>query len=402
MDRIAGKKCEHQSFWSVSGISKISTAVMMLIILFNTIPVSGNSFFSQFVDPRDGKFDMSQWLAGRTGFLPIPILISDPAVGYGGGLGLAFFHNSKDDHLEAVGEDDILSLPPSVSFLVGAGTENGSWLGAGGHFGSWKNDSIRYTGTAGYADFNLKFYGIDPDQAPSDDNGFKFNIRGLLFLQELTFRIRESNFFLGGRYSYFNATTETDIFDSIPGIPNDELDDATGGLGLIINYDSRDNIISPSDGHLVKLHTIFYNEAFGGDYNYGKFKASSYSYWPILDIVVLGVRLEGDFISGDAPFYDVPYIDMRGIPALRYQGENVIVTELDVRWDITYRWSLVGFGGSGWTADSISDFGDESAKFAGGGGFRYLIARRFGLRVGLDVAVGPEDTVLYMGVGSAW
>lgn len=61
-----------------------------------------------------------------------------------------------------------------------------------------------------------------------------------------------------------------------------------------------------------------------------------------------------------------------------------------------------GFAGSGWTAENISDFGDESAKFAGGGGFRYLIARRLGLRVGLDVAVGPNDTVLYMGIGSAW
>jgi len=166
--------------------------------------------------------------------------------------------------------------------------------------------------------------------------------RGQIFFQELTFRIKESNFFVGGRYSYFNATTDFDIFGNIPGIPNDDVEDATGGLGLIINYDSRDNIISPSDGHLAKLHTMFYNETFGGDYDYTKIKASSYSYWPVLNDVVLGVRLEGDFTDGDAPFYDVPYIDMRGIPALRYQGDNVIVAELEARWDITYRWSLVG------------------------------------------------------------
>lgn len=375
---------------------------IVMFLFFSVIPASGNSFFNQFIDPKDRKLDASKYLAGRTGFLPIPIIISDPAVGYGGGLVVAFFHESKDEPQEEIGEDDMLTLPPSVSFLVGAATENGSWFGAGGHVGSWKKDSIRYTGAAGYADFNLKFYGIDPDQPPSDDNGVKFNIEGFLLLQELKFRIKESNLFLGGRYTYFNSTTNSDIFDTIPGIPNNGLEDATGGLGLIINYDSRDNMISPSDGHLAKLHAIFYNEAFGGDYDYTKIKACSYSYWPILDNVVLGVRLEGDFIDGDAPFYDVPFISMRGIPALRYQGESVIVTELDARWDITYRWSLVGFGGSGWTAESIGDFGDESAKFAGGGGFRYLIARRLGLRVGLDVAVGPEDTVLYMGIGSAW
>ena len=371
-----------------------------LILLLAVTPASGNSFFSQFVDSKDGNLDMSQWLAGRTGFLPIPIIISDPAVGYGGGLVLAFFHESKDEKLADLGEDEMLTLPPSVSFALGAVTENGSWIGGGGHFGSWKEDSIRYVGAAGYGDFNLKFYGIDREFP--GDNGLEFNIKGFLFFQELTFRIKKSNFFIGGRYAYFNSTIDSDIFGGIPGIPNDGLDDATGGLGLIINYDSRDNIISPNDGHLAKLHTMFYNEAFGGDYNYTKIKASSFSYWPVLNDVILGVRLEGDLTDGDAPFYDVPYIEMRGIPALRYQGENVIVAELEARWDITFRWSLVGFGGGGLTADNIGDFGGESAKFAGGGGFRYLIARRLGLRVGLDIAVGPEDTVVYMGAGSAW
>lgn len=375
--------------------------IITLILLLVAIPASGNSFFSQFVDPKDGNLDMSQWLAGRTGFLPIPIIISDPAVGYGGGLALAFFHESKDGELGEMSEDDMLTLPPSVSFAIGAATENGSWLGAGGHFGSWKEDSIRYAGAAGYGKFNLKFYGVDSNPFP-DDKGLEFNLEGFLFFQELTFRVKDSNFFVGGRYSYLNTTTDFDIFDAIPGIPKNEIDDATGGLGLIINYDSRDNIISPSDGHFAKLHTMFYNETFGGDYDYTKVKASSYSYWSVLDDVVLGVRLEGDFSGGDIPFYDVPYIEMRGIPALRYQGENVIVGELDARWDITYRWSLVGFGGGGLTADNIGDFGDESANLAGGGGFRYLIARRLGLRVGIDIAVGPEDTVVYMGVGSAW
>ena len=380
----------------------IKRFLMILILVLYTEPAASNDWFGQFVDPKDGKLDTSQWLAGRTGFLPIPLFISDPAVGYGFGLGLAFFHESKDERIEDLSEDEMLSLPPSVSFVLGAATENGSWLGGGGHFGSWKQDSIRYTGAVGYGSLNLKFYGIDPDLEFPGDSGLDFNIEGFILFQELIFRIKESNFFVGGRYTYFNSTTDFDLFGDIPGIPKENLDDATAGLGLIINYDSRDNILSPSDGHLAKLHMIFYNEAFGGDYDYTKVKASSISYWPILNSVVLGVRVEGDFSDGDTPFYDVPYINIRGIPALRYQGENVLVGELQARWDITFRWSLVGFGGAGLTAERISDFGDESAKWAGGGGFRYLIARRLGLRVGLDIAFGPEDTVLYVGVGSAW
>ena len=57
---------------------------------------------------------------------------------------------------------------------------------------------------------------------------------------------------------------------------------------------------------------------------------------------------------------------------------------------------------SGWMADSISELNDQSSIVAGGGGVRYLIARRLGLRVGMEIAAGPEDTVFYMAVGGHW
>lgn len=378
---------------------------LLIIFQFSGWPVAADSFFNQFIDPTDGKLDMSQWLAGKSGFLPVPIIISDPAVGYGAGLAAVFFHDSEENEADL---DDInapLSLPPSISFLAGAYTENESWLAGGGHIASWKSDTVRYTGIAGYGDFNLKFYGVASDSNP-EDFSFDFNVKGFFLLQELIFRIQESNFFVGGRYSYLNSNIEFKLFDDIssfsdPNIPNPQFESSTGGLGLIIKYDSRDNIISPNKGQYAKFEPVFYNKAFGGDFNYTKTKLSSFSYWPVAD-VVFGLRLEGDFSSGDVPFYDAPYINMRGIPAMRYQGEDVFVTEVEARWDVTPRWSLVGFVGSGWTADSISELNDESGKVAGGGGFRYLMARRLGLRVGLDVARGPEDTVVYMAVGSNW
>ena len=49
-----------------------------------------------------------------------------------------------DEPPRDVGENGIITLPPSVSLAVGAVTENDSWLGGGGHSGSWKQDTIRY------------------------------------------------------------------------------------------------------------------------------------------------------------------------------------------------------------------------------------------------------------------
>ena len=79
--------------------AKIIISIFICLVL-NT-PVFGESFFEGFKDPKDGAFDASKWLIDQKGFLPIPILITEPAVGYGGGAGLLFFHQSVRDAQKA-------------------------------------------------------------------------------------------------------------------------------------------------------------------------------------------------------------------------------------------------------------------------------------------------------------
>ena len=112
--------------------------------------------------------------------------------------------------------------------------------------------------------------------------------------------------------------------------------------------------------------------------------------------------LQGQTVSGDVPFFGYPFVQLRGIPAMRYQGEEVFVGELEYLWGLTPRWTLVLFGGVG-KATAIEDFftGDEDVG-AGGAGVRYRLARKQGLQAGFDIARGPEDTSFYITVGSAW
>lgn len=48
------------------------------------------------IDPEDGKLDVSNYLASANGFLPVPIIITEPAVGYGLGAAIAYFHQPKE------------------------------------------------------------------------------------------------------------------------------------------------------------------------------------------------------------------------------------------------------------------------------------------------------------------
>jgi hypothetical protein len=45
---------------------------------------------------------------------------------------------------------------------------------------------------------------------------------------------------------------------------------------------------------------------------------------------------------------------------------------------------------------------DNQSTAAGGAGFPYELARRYGVHAGLDVAFGPDDPAVYVQVGSAW
>jgi len=63
---------------------------------------------------------------------------------------------------------------------------------------------------------------------------------------------------------------------------------------------------------------------------------------------------------------------------------------------------VVGFFGVGRAAQEARNLRDADKAYNYGTGFRYLIARKLGLGMGIDIARGPEDTVAYLTIGSAW
>lgn len=390
----------------LSRTKRYCIGILALTFIASTSVYAG-SFFDNFIDPEDGQFDASQWLVDRKGFLPVPIFITEPAVGFGLGVGLLFFHGKKEkdndniatseSELDVKGSD---SLPPSISAVFGLYTENDTWGGGGFHFGSWKEDRWRYLGGLGYASMNLDFYGFG--EGILQDFSIPYNIRGLFLLQQLKYRIGKTNLFLGGKYTYLNSEIEFDLGLGGYNIPNLKLESSDGGLGIVGTYDTRDNIFTPNHGWQVDVEGMFHGEAIGGDYTYQKYKTQGITYLDIHKDVVLGLRLDGRFSDGDIPFYALPYIDLRGIPALRYQGDTVVMGEVEARWGFYKRWSLVGFTGVGWAADSLGDLGNATSRHTIGTGLRYFLAKKLGIHGGFDIAHGPEDWVFYIQIGGAW
>ncbi len=76
--------------------------------------------------------------------------------------------------------------------------------------------------------------------------------------------------------------------------------------------------------------------------------------------------------------------------------------ETEARWQFYKRFSLVGFAGAGVAWNDFESLDNTQTVLTGGTGFRYEIARRYGLHMGLDVAFGPDNPVIYVVFGSAW
>jgi hypothetical protein len=371
-------------------------AVLSTIVLLVASSASAESFFSQFRDD-DNWFDVSNFvLESSAGFMPVPILITEPAVGAGVGMAAVFFH-APEDYSPSDSDEFVL---PDLTAVAGAITENGTWFVGGGHMAHWKDDRIRYEGAVGYASANLTFYGLS-DGVQFDD-GVAFEMEGFFTQHPISFRWKDSNFFYGISWDYYDLSSEFDLGLGIIGIPPLELDTRISGLDVTFLYDSLDNPFTPNSGIEAEISYGRKDDSIGSDFEFNDLEVDLHGFWKLGSKFVLGVRLDAEDMSGDVPFFLVPFIDLRGIPAMRYQGTSVLVAETEIRWSLHPRIGLVGFIGVGRAADSFSEMSDAPSRVTRGVGVRYAIARKMGMHVGIDVAKGPEDTHWLLTFGQAW
>ncbi len=351
---------------------------------------------SKFRDSLDNKFDVSYFLKDLHGVLPILSPITEPAVGYGGVGALLYFITKKPK------ENEVPKFrTPDIAGIAGGYTANNTWFAGAGYLGFWKGDKIRYRGVIGYGDINLKYY-RSANFLPNDISA-EFGIKSTFILQQVKFRLGESDFFLGGKYTFGKTNIQFPKILDFPEIDPLDFDITNSGVSLIGEFENYKNVFSPNQGMRIHLDYLQNFEFLGSNRNWGKITFSSVFYFPVNHFWVPAIRVEALMATGDAPFYSKPFVGLRGVPAMRYQGDLTILAETEQSFNIkSSRWDLVAFGGVGTAFKSLDDLKAGDVAWSAGGGFRYLMARLFGLKMGIDVARGPEDWAVYVVFGSAW
>lgn len=345
------------------------------------------SFFDKFIDDEDYRIDFSKFLA-KGGFIPVPIIITEPAVKNGLGLAAVFLSVPKDD-------------PRHVTRRAVAAFKTGNGSKAFGYFqsGFAADNRLNYRFGVGRGKINLEAFPAFAPKGLNYTNNYDYG-----FLAAALWKLGDSPFSAGPLLDFRKLRSEIDF----PGLPPDVARDfnqslRTGAVGFGLHFDSRNNPLTPTNGLNAYIDGKFNRGTFGSDRDFEDYDANLYWFGRFTRNLRYGFKSQMGAIRGDFPVYFAPAIELRGVQAIRYQGQNVISSELELTWQLGTRWSLLAFGGLGATdAGSRRLFKDSGLIKAGGVGFRYRIARKLGLDAGLDFAYGPGGFVYYIQLGHAW
>ena len=333
-------------------------------------------------------------------FLPLPIVITEPAIGQGLGATLIYFHNEEDERKARVSTPDELSRtgerskpPPTATGIFGFYTNNDTAAVGIGHSNSFVDDHFRLRVAAAKARINSTFY--------LGDEPIGFRLEGNMLFADMKFRLGDSDTFLGLSSSYIDAGNKFgDGSDGIDGLLDFDFVDV--GLAASLTYDTRDNTILPTNGFLVELTGWQHDESIGSDFNYSLASFKGLWFTPLGKKYVLGARIVSSAVDGNPPFFAFPYVRLRGIPALRYQGEVASAIEFEARRQVAERWTASLFAGAGSVRVGAEQVETEDEIRTIGIGTRFLAFREQDAWVGVDIARGPEDLTAYIQVGSSW
>jgi len=174
----------------------------------------------------------------------------------------------------------------------------------------------------------------------------------------------------------------------------------SNGIGLVVQFDDRDNQNSPASGSFFSVHNIAYRESLGGDESFDVYAADYRGYRPHGNGHVLAWRARGR-VTQDAPVGGYSSVQLRGYVPGNYLAPHSLSLEVEERHRLSDRWGLAGFGGVACLLDTIGDCGESQNWYpAAGAGLIYVLKPKEKMVARLDYAVGEAgNSGVYLSFG---
>jgi len=252
----------------------------------------------------------------------------------------------------------------------------------------------------------LKFYGIGNQTPDINDADYEMDVFKLIvevYKKKFLFDDLQTGF----NYRYSN----NDMIDqkNNPNLISGELPGSEGGrtagFGLGGFFDSRDNLFYPARGAYYKFSFTYFNQAFGSDFEYGRYLFDIRRYYSKNDHI-LAAQIYGELTSGKPPFFDTPALGgsmrMRGYFEGRYRDLQYITGQIEYRKILWWRIGGIAFISTGDVADKIRDFRLKTFKVSYGFGLRFVFDEEERINIRVDYGRGKDTDGIYFNIEEAF
>jgi len=322
----------------------------------------------------------------KASFLPIPSFGYSQETGFEFGVGAIYsYYTDRKD-----------TLTRSSNFSINATYSTKKTYNITLKGDAWSpGNKYHFIGDVRFKKMPFNFYGIGNNTQKTDEDKLVMNQVKALFDAEKSFISHAyTGVSLGFENYKFTDQALGGIFSNNPNI----LDKDGGSVvyvGLSQSYDTRNSNNYPTKGFFGRVTYQYAPHFFGGDsFTGSQIKFDLRNFWSISNKVVVGIQgIYYTIQSSKTPFYLLQQLGndqiMRGYYGGRYRDENLMASQVELRYRFMNRFGVVAFVGVGKVFDN-GNFDFKSMKPNYGFGGRYFFDTAKGLSVRVDYGIGEK------------
>jgi outer membrane protein assembly factor BamA len=242
------------------------------------------------------------------------------------------------------------------------------------------------------------FYGIGNDMPSTTEESYTPRI--------VNFQVGVKKKFLGHLFAGVQYDFEQMTMEKVePGgmLEDGEIPGSRGGLlsgfGVSLDWDTRDAVLYPRKGVFFQITADTYGAMTGSDFAFTSLKLDCRGYFLVATDQVLALQAYVRSTAGEVPFHKLAFLGgeslMRGYYKGRFRDKDILAVQAEYRVMVTKRIGVVGFAGLADVFPAFADFKLRTIKYSLGTGFRYMVNKREGTTLRLDMAWGKRSFGLY-------
>lgn len=163
------------------------------------------------------------------------------------------------------------------------------------------------------------------------------------------------------------------------------------GVGLNVEYDSRNRSFYPTKGEYLSAEYTLFSKAFGSDGDFRYAVVDARKYWSILKDNCIGVQYYFKSADGNVPIQYMPSMGgkrvMRGMYEGRMNDKVYSVLQGEYRFTI-YKWlGATIFTGVGEIAESVDKLNVDDINMSYGAGVRFNLGKEDKMNIRIDFAL---------------